>query len=235
MRLRELLRQVSDDEPQPPRQLVQDIPPDLERVCLKALAKRLPDRYTTAADFAEDLRRVLQTAAVSPASWQAPVSTPTDELHGAPTGAARPDILNTSLSHRRVREAERRQVTILICGCDLFESQAYLELDSEDQAEVLRLFQQACNEAASRFDGTVVQCNEQGLRCASATLWHTEDGDAAPAWTGLGLLDDMKALGERLRRQLRVEAETHRSDFTPGQSSSRQRSRRSHWSGRRGT
>jgi tetratricopeptide (TPR) repeat protein len=55
----ELLRQVRDDEPQPPRQLVADIPPELERVCLKALAKRQEDRYTTAGDFAADLRRVL--------------------------------------------------------------------------------------------------------------------------------------------------------------------------------
>ena len=57
----ELLRQVRDDEPQPPRQLAGDIPPELERACLKALAKRQQDRYTTAADFAADLRRVLQT------------------------------------------------------------------------------------------------------------------------------------------------------------------------------
>ena len=54
---RELLRQVRDDEPQPPRQLVRDIPPELERACLKALAKKQQDRYTTAADFADDLRR----------------------------------------------------------------------------------------------------------------------------------------------------------------------------------
>jgi serine/threonine protein kinase len=50
--LRELLRQVRDDEPQPPRQLNRDIPPELERICFKALAKRLQDRYTTAADLA---------------------------------------------------------------------------------------------------------------------------------------------------------------------------------------
>src|SRR5262249_33719876 len=50
--LRELLRQVRDDEPQPPRQLVGDIPPELERACLKALAERQEDRYTTAPDFA---------------------------------------------------------------------------------------------------------------------------------------------------------------------------------------
>src|SRR5207244_11180387 len=37
----ELLRQVREDEPQPPRQLARDVPPELERVCLKALAKRL--------------------------------------------------------------------------------------------------------------------------------------------------------------------------------------------------
>jgi predicted ATPase len=57
--LRELFRRVREDEPQPPRQLAADIPPELERVCLKALAKRQEDRYTTAADFAADLRRLL--------------------------------------------------------------------------------------------------------------------------------------------------------------------------------
>src|SRR5258708_6722122 len=59
---RELMRQVRDDEPQPPRQLVREMPPELERVCLKALSKRMHDRHTSAADFAEDLRRVIQTA-----------------------------------------------------------------------------------------------------------------------------------------------------------------------------
>ena len=37
--LKELFRQVQHDEPQPPRQLVSDIPPALEQVCLKALSK----------------------------------------------------------------------------------------------------------------------------------------------------------------------------------------------------
>ena len=55
----ELLRQVRDDEPQPPRQLVGEIPPELEGVCLKALAKRQQDRYTTAADFALARGKVL--------------------------------------------------------------------------------------------------------------------------------------------------------------------------------
>lgn len=62
----ELLRQVRDDEPQPPRQLVAEIPAEIERVCLKALAKRQQDRYFTAADFAADLRRELPAAASPP-------------------------------------------------------------------------------------------------------------------------------------------------------------------------
>ena len=61
--LKELLRQVREDEPQPPRQLVRDIPQDLERACLKALAKQQQDRYTTAGDFAEDLQRVIRAVA----------------------------------------------------------------------------------------------------------------------------------------------------------------------------
>jgi serine/threonine protein kinase len=60
---RELLRQLCEDQPQPPRQLVGDIPPELERACLKALTKRQEDRYTTAGDFAADLRRVLPIGA----------------------------------------------------------------------------------------------------------------------------------------------------------------------------
>src|SRR5260370_38436391 len=58
----EFMGQVRDDEPQPPRQLIRELPPELERVCLKALAKRMHDRHTSAADFADELRRILQTA-----------------------------------------------------------------------------------------------------------------------------------------------------------------------------
>src|SRR5262249_18912739 len=37
------------------RQLKESIPAELERVCLKALSKRVQDRYTTAKDMAEEL------------------------------------------------------------------------------------------------------------------------------------------------------------------------------------
>jgi serine/threonine protein kinase/predicted ATPase len=197
----ELLRQVRDDEPQPPRQLVRDIPPDLERACLKALAKRQQDRYTTAADFAEDLRRVLQTTPETPVSRQTPVETPVNESRAQAPTTPRPDTLTPSSSRRRAREAERRQVTVLVCGSNLFESEAYLGLDAEDQAKVLRAFQQACEQAVRRFDGTIVHSSEQGLLACFGYPVAYEDAAGRATRTGLNLLDDLKALGEQLRRE----------------------------------
>jgi eukaryotic-like serine/threonine-protein kinase len=52
----ELIEEISSGETRPPRQLDHTIPAELERICLKAMAKRLSDRYTTAFDFAADLR-----------------------------------------------------------------------------------------------------------------------------------------------------------------------------------
>src|SRR5262245_54106333 len=162
----ELLRQVRDDEPQPPRQLVGDIPPELERACLKALAKRQEDRYTTAADFAADLRPVLPTGAGVLDPRPLPVAPTVGEPRAAPPAETPPtsQAVTPPSARRRAREAERRQVTVLVCGCDLFESETYLEgLDAEDQAKVLRGVQEACDQASRRLDGTVVRCVEQGL------------------------------------------------------------------------
>jgi class 3 adenylate cyclase/tetratricopeptide (TPR) repeat protein len=196
----ELLRQVRDDEPQPPRQLVRDIPPDLERACLKALAKRQQDRYTTAADFAEDLRRVLSTAAEVPTPRQMPVASPAGEPHTATPAPFRPDTMTPPSFRRRARDAERRQVTVLVCGCDLFDSEAYLGLETEDQAQVLQAFQQACEQAVRHFDGTVVQCNEQGLLACFGYPVAYEDAARRATWAGLRLLDEVNALAGQLRK-----------------------------------
>jgi serine/threonine protein kinase/formylglycine-generating enzyme required for sulfatase activity len=58
----ELLEQITSGEPRPPRQIDDAIPKELERVCLKALAKRASERYTTARDMADDLRHFLAEA-----------------------------------------------------------------------------------------------------------------------------------------------------------------------------
>lgn len=47
-------------EPRPPRQIDDSIPKELERICLKAMANRVADRYNTAIDMANDLRMFLR-------------------------------------------------------------------------------------------------------------------------------------------------------------------------------
>ena len=56
------MQQIVHAEPRPPRQIDDTIPRELERICLKALAKRASERYSTARDLAEDLRHFLETA-----------------------------------------------------------------------------------------------------------------------------------------------------------------------------
>jgi eukaryotic-like serine/threonine-protein kinase len=53
----ELLEQIASFEPRPPRQYDDQIPKELERICLKALSKRASERYSTAKDMADDLRQ----------------------------------------------------------------------------------------------------------------------------------------------------------------------------------
>jgi hypothetical protein len=48
---------VVSEEPAPPRRVCPAVPADLEKICLKCLAKRADERYASAAALAEDLRR----------------------------------------------------------------------------------------------------------------------------------------------------------------------------------
>jgi hypothetical protein len=60
--LEELFSQIEFREPKPPRQVVDSVDSELERICLKCLSKPVTARYTTARDLADDLRRYLARA-----------------------------------------------------------------------------------------------------------------------------------------------------------------------------
>ena len=55
----ELLRQIALEEPKPPRRIVRTAPAELEIIVLKAMAKNAAERYGTAQEMADDLRRFL--------------------------------------------------------------------------------------------------------------------------------------------------------------------------------
>jgi tetratricopeptide (TPR) repeat protein len=56
----EILRRVADEDPRSPRALDPEVPIDLETIVLKSLAKEPAERYATAQELADDLRRFLE-------------------------------------------------------------------------------------------------------------------------------------------------------------------------------
>jgi serine/threonine protein kinase/Flp pilus assembly protein TadD len=56
----EVLRQIAFEEPRPPRRLNAEVPAELETIVLKAMAKSPDERYATAQELADDLRRFLE-------------------------------------------------------------------------------------------------------------------------------------------------------------------------------
>ncbi len=56
----ELLRRIEHDEPRLPRRIDPAIPVDLETIVLKAISKSRDQRYATAEELADDLRRFLE-------------------------------------------------------------------------------------------------------------------------------------------------------------------------------
>ena len=206
----ELMRQVRDDDPQPLRQLAQGIPPELERICHKALSKKMQERYTTAADLAAELRHVVATATDVPSVSSQSFQRRSNEMPAA-SAVLDASSLTSSVtsSTRRRREAERRQVTVLVCASELFESDSYLELvDPEDQAEALRSFGAICEQAVLEFGGTVVQYNEQGFLACFGFPVAFEDAARRAARAGLRMLERLEPLGERVPPRVRSRSRT---------------------------
>ena len=53
----EIIRKVCNETPNPPRQIVPEIAPALEAICLKALSKDPAGRYATATELAQEVQR----------------------------------------------------------------------------------------------------------------------------------------------------------------------------------
>ncbi len=189
----ELFRQIREDAPQPPRQLVADIPSELERICLKAMAKRQEDRYVTAGDLAGELRALLETRSQSGAFvQQAALGEDAKTMSNEP-------VTSTS---RRIRTAERCQVTVLFAKCDLYDSDALLKrLDLEEQHELLREYKGLFDSAVSSYGGTVVQSANEGLLACFGYPVAYEDAALRAVRAGLRIRDEILELNKRIRRR----------------------------------
>ena len=142
----ELLRKIAEDDPQPPRQLVPNLPPALEAICLKAMAKEMADRFTTAGDFAQALRalRAGQPAAPAPTFPGPAVPEP-------------PSVHMGGGSTIRRREAERRQVTVAVFAAESGQP------DPEKQLELDRALRGWVDAAVAALGGSVMPGGGQEL------------------------------------------------------------------------
>jgi serine/threonine protein kinase/formylglycine-generating enzyme required for sulfatase activity len=111
----EIMQQVIGAEPRPPRQIDGTIPGELERICLKAMAKRASERYTTARDLADDLRHFLETV-----SWT-----------GGPTAELPPVVASSREPAPGASDSGSRPIKIVpkgLCSFNEHDADFFLEL-----------------------------------------------------------------------------------------------------------
>jgi class 3 adenylate cyclase len=157
-------------------------------------------------DFADELRRVIALATETPATRQilGGYSTSADP-RTTPRATPHPSS-RTASSRRRSREAERRQVTLLLCGSDLFASEAWREkLDAGQRAVVQRAFAQACEQVVNRFEGVAVESSERGFLGCFGFPVAFEDAAQRAARAGLELLPGLTPLSDQLRQDFGLE------------------------------
>jgi eukaryotic-like serine/threonine-protein kinase len=94
--VQQVMDKIAESDARPPRQFVESIPRELERICLRALSKRVTERYSTARDMAEDLQVFVKSVELQSPSQAslAPVYPPpasTIEATPLPPTSGRPD------------------------------------------------------------------------------------------------------------------------------------------------
>jgi class 3 adenylate cyclase/tetratricopeptide (TPR) repeat protein len=171
----ELARQIREDEPQPPRQLVPNIPAELEQVCLRAMAKRVAERYTTAADMARELRRVLEGRSAADRGERAPAAARASaKVPSAPT--PRPGM-------------ERRHLTLFVLNWEARDPEG--ELDMDERAEIEAEFRDAAQEVIGRYEGTVLQASGNELEVCFGYPVAQEDAARRALYSAIDVRGDL--------------------------------------------
>ncbi|MGK9169684.1 AAA family ATPase [Inquilinus limosus] len=101
-------------------------------------------------------------------------------------------------------QAERRQLTVMFC--DLVGSTALSgSLDPEELREILRAYQAACASVIERYDGHVAKYIGDGLLAYFGIPRAHEDDAQRAVSAGLGIVEAVRHLSERLEREMGIE------------------------------
>ena len=178
------------------------------------MARIIGDRYTTAGDLAEEIRQFLGSAPrrseprPSPPARRCPacgdaISAGVAECtrcEQSGSASAKVAAGEAPSLERSIHETEHRQVTVLLCGCELEDVEASLSaLESDDQHKMMVFFRRCCRESVVRLGGTVAVATPQGLQaCFGFPIAH-EDAPRRAVDAALAVAEGAEALNERLR------------------------------------
>jgi serine/threonine protein kinase len=204
-----VLKRVESEEPAPPSRLCPKLPRDLETICLKCLEKPPAQRYATAEDLADDLRRfqggepiTARPAGVGERAWKWVKRRPTlAALIGVSCAAVVALVLggiSWSLEVRAERDRARHSLQVARKAID----DLYTKMASErlfDEPQLDALCQELLDKARSLYEELAAQHSDQP----------EVRRDIALAWFRLGeihrLLDQrepaQKAYREAIDRQ----------------------------------
>lgn len=144
----DVMAAVLHHEPPSLSQFIDDLPPELERIVMKALAKDREERYQTVKDLLIDLRRLKQRM-----EFEAEMSR-TAQATDAARGSSLPLGERTPAAASRAPTEQLKQVTVLFA--DFHGLTPLLErLDAEEQSNIMRELWNRIDTAIMDDGGTV--------------------------------------------------------------------------------
>lgn len=184
----ELIRQIREDEPQPLRQIDKDIPLELERVCLTSMSKSAKERYTSASDMADELRKVLQRLHDERTDRKEKLQVPAEPL----------SKVSAPMSANRIHEAERRQITTLHLELDTSEVDAD-DLDPEVLHALIQRIRELTTRILSRFGGHLAPSSSESIQIYFGYPTAMEDSARRAIFAGLEICSAIANLQERTK------------------------------------
>ncbi len=189
----ELRRQILHDDPQPARQINNNIPEALERACSRAMAKRISHRFTTAADFSSQLHSILAgTTNVAGSPNPEPVAVADDAAHES---RSRSESVAPPA-------AGRRHVTVLHVTTSLRGIND--ELDPEDQMEAMGVLQTECQTHIDQFGGSCLPSGSHELTVCFGYPLSYEDAPRRAVHTAMAIQQSVRQLADDLAKRLNV-------------------------------
>ena len=161
---------------------------------LEALKEELLYAHAVVDDQGRGLTWTGTVAGTAEAPAQPPQAIP------SPLTQETPPLQPTSPSRTsHTPEAERRQLTVMFC--DLVDStKLSSQLDPEEYRNVVRAYQTACTEVIRRYDGYIAQLLGDGLLVYFGYPVAHEDDPLRAVRTGLGIVEALGALHNRLEQ-----------------------------------